>query len=942
MEDRLSGNWNRVRDIVSAAAELPEAEREAFVTKRCAGEEALLAEVTSLLAQIEAEGEGPFDVPAGERAANLFERAVADPELFDLSGQSAGPYQLVRRIARGGMGDVYLAERSDREFDRRVALKFVRPDAADARLFDRFRTEEQILAGLTHPGVARLYDGGLTEAGAPYFAMEYVEGEPITTYCDERNLGVEARLELFTEVCEAVAYAQQHLVVHRDLKPGNIFVNEDGRVKLLDFGIAKVLEPGHADATQTVTRILTPVYSAPEQLIGGRISTATDVYSLGVVLYELLTGRLPYKATTDRYLDLVKAICEEEPERPSTAVAAAVERDTITTLDRSTVIRRARRLKGDLDTIVLKGLRKEPSRRYPTAEAFLDDIRRYLHGLPVKARPDTAGYRTGKFVRRHKTGVAVTVCMFVMLAGAVAGLLGQQSVVRSERDSALRESEKLDEVVSLVTEMFHPTTISELQLSNWASNVRERFSERPELRAALLHTIGHLFYRIERYAEALELYEEALTDFRQGIRHPDKEEARALYSIGDAKWRILARNVAGNYHMIEDSDWEEVDSLLAAALRISNEVGNTNVGLDALWLRAVLRGSEARDSTFEHILTHYAGRLDSKDLCKAYRQRAFSTGRFDHPWQTVEERYDAALSHCTAAFGSESPVTSSLLGAYGSILRTAGEYERAETMLLDHVRLVRAFYPEGDSRLVMALRRLSWAKAAMRDFEQAASYMDEAVEAAKAYRGPRDSGFSNVVANAIVAAARMKRLAKDFAGADSLLAVLFREYPRGRGAHENFARAWISIDVGDFVAAEQDLRIAVERRKELNYADVAPLQMAFTLASHAHALSHIGEFEQTVRVAQEAIGFGWGGSIELLAAASIGRVYAAKGRFSEAAKFYGEALEQDPEIELDTPEINTEVRNLYERWGQPIPPNLKKRLDTTIVGNRQIRELNWK
>jgi tetratricopeptide (TPR) repeat protein/tRNA A-37 threonylcarbamoyl transferase component Bud32 len=333
------------------------------------------------------------------------------PAADAMEGRMIGHYRIVRRIGQGGMGAVFLALRADDEFRKRVALKLVRPGFDSGMVLERFRTERQTLAVLDHPNIVRLVDGGTTEDGLPYLVMDYVEGQTIDRYVHDRNLTVLERLKLFRDVCSAVHYAHQNLIVHRDLKPSNILVTADGTPKLLDFGIAKILRAeyaaGGAGLTQTSAQPLTLEYASPEQVLGQHITTASDVYSLGVLLFELLTGQLPYRFQTHTPLEVSKVICEQQPTAPSTVVRAAGLKGRDTDI--------GRQLKSDLDMIVLTALRKEPQRRYASAEQLSEDIRRYMDGRPVVACGDSVGYRMRKFVTRHKAGVAGAVAVLLIL-----------------------------------------------------------------------------------------------------------------------------------------------------------------------------------------------------------------------------------------------------------------------------------------------------------------------------------------------------------------------------------------------------------------------------------------------------------------------------------------------------------------------------------------------
>ena len=382
--DRLE----RIQDLFFAALEQPPEARAGFLDAAC-DDAALRRAVEAYLA---ADTDGAtflLDEP-------LVRLHAPEEELDEIEGRPVGPYRLRRLLGRGGMGAVYLAERED--VGRQVALKVVRGDLADPAARRRFELERRMLARLEHPHIARLYDAGVADDGTPYFAMELVDGVPLTDYCDRERLGLDARLHLIGQVGRAVQHAHQQFIVHRDLKPSNILVTPEGEVKLLDFGIAKALDEAGEESgelTGAGRRLLTPAYAAPEQRTGGPATAATDVYSLGVVLFELLTGKRPNASDEPT----------RAPSRPSTAVTETDATSTEAAAARRTTTKRlARRLRGDLDVVCLKALQPEPERRYPSAEAFVEDIKRHLAGLPVTARRDSVGYRLRKFVRRHQQG----------------------------------------------------------------------------------------------------------------------------------------------------------------------------------------------------------------------------------------------------------------------------------------------------------------------------------------------------------------------------------------------------------------------------------------------------------------------------------------------------------------------------------------------------------
>jgi serine/threonine protein kinase len=439
--------WQRVRPILESALELDPAGRTAFLDQACA-DRTVRNEVESLIASHEQAGTDVLN-PASSPTLNLDEETR-----FRLPpGKRIGAYEILEEIAVGGMGAVYRAVRADGQYKQQVALKIVRSELGAEFTASRFKNERQILASLSQPNIAKILDAGTTADGMPYFVMELVEGQRIDNYCDAHKLSTTERLDLFLQICSAVQYAHQHLVIHRDIKPGNILVNSDGVPKLLDFGIAKILESSSVDnqyeQTISLVRLLTPEYASPEQIKGEPITTASDVYSLGVVLYELLTGRAPYNAPTQTPHELSRAVCETEPERPSMAVLRkqlpanerqrkSADDSSLTAMREGSPEKLSRRLRGDLDNIVLMALRKEPQRRYASVEQFAQDIRRHLDHLPVIARKDTAAYRASKFITRHKVGVAVGALVTVALLSATGITIRQARIARAERARAER------------------------------------------------------------------------------------------------------------------------------------------------------------------------------------------------------------------------------------------------------------------------------------------------------------------------------------------------------------------------------------------------------------------------------------------------------------------------------------------------------------------------
>ncbi len=531
-----AARYSRIRELFNAAADLGPDERAALLEVQCLGDEALRREVELLLASdshSDTFGEHPvFAIPKNLVSGN-------DEE--EPTGRIFGAYQIIRQIGRGGLGAVYLAARADDEYRKEVAIKLIRRGLDTDDILRRFRNERQILAQLDHPNIARLLDGGTTDDGLPYFAMEYVKGETITAYCDLHRLRLRERLDLFRKVCAAVTYAHQNLVVHRDLKPSNILVASNGEPKLLDCGIAKLLSADdEVLLTQTAPglRAMTPDYASPEQIKGEKITTASDTYSLGVLLYELLTGRKPYRLTIATADELSRAVLEQNPERPST-----------------TVHPNQKSLRGDLDNIVLMALRKEPERRYASVGQFSEDVRRYLEGLPVVAHQDTVPYRATKFIQRHKVGVSAAIVIALTLLGGIIATAWQAKrateqarVVAQERDRARVETAKAERINTFLQNILgtssrrwinpnlarkQDTTIKEA-LDEASRRAEAELADQPEVLAAVLVSLATSYLGQSKH-ELAESHLRSALEIRRRVLGPEQQDtAINLTSLSEA------------------------------------------------------------------------------------------------------------------------------------------------------------------------------------------------------------------------------------------------------------------------------------------------------------------------------------------------------------------------------------------------------------------------
>ena len=551
--------WSRIEAILDEVMDLDAEVRTAVLDRACAGDAVLRAQVERLIAA-DTDAEQFLETPAMVYAAGLVEAASSQiqSEEREKPGDRIGPYSVVREIGHGGMGRVFLADRADGQFEQLVALKLVRSGQFGSEILGRFLRERQILARLQHPNIARLLDGGVTDDGRPYFAMEYVEGEPITTYCDGRGLDVRERLALFALVCDAVQYAHQNLVVHRDLKPSNTLVTSEGQVKLLDFGIAKVLHEEHEEpgGGPALTRFgggpMTPEYAAPEQVRGEAVTTATDVYALGALAYELLTGRGPHQLSSLTAAEVERAVTERDILRPSSAVGRGAPRrttgkagaeddgadgeiapETIAQARGTDRHRLRRQLRGDLDTIVMKALQKEPARRYASAGALVEDVRRYQAGLPIAARRDSVGYRTSKFVRRHAIGVTATMLVLLSLIGGLIGMAWQARV-------ASREAAKAREVSRFLSSLFavadparaNAADVTALDLLNrGATRIETELAGQPEVQGDMLLLVGRIYRELGVYDRAQPLLERALALRSAGEGRNTEAAAEAMAEL---------------------------------------------------------------------------------------------------------------------------------------------------------------------------------------------------------------------------------------------------------------------------------------------------------------------------------------------------------------------------------------------------------------------------
>ncbi|MGI8786569.1 MAG: protein kinase domain-containing protein [Pyrinomonadaceae bacterium] len=586
-------DWQNVKKIFLKALETPAPERARFVAENSGGNAEIIKEVESLLAAHELDA-GFIETPAVD-LASILSNTTANG-----AGKTFGNYKIVREIGRGGMGAVFLAERSDGEFSQQVAIKIIRQAIAESEIISRFKRERQILASLNHPNIAKLLDGGVSGDGLPFLAMEFIEGEAITKFAARENLNLEERLKLFLKVCAAVAYAHRNLIVHRDIKPSNIFVAKDGEPKLLDFGLAKLLDEnlsGDAAQTQTAFRALTPAYASPEQLKNEPITTASDIYSLGIVFYELLTGERPFHFEGKSLEEIIKTATQIEPPLPS-----AIHNSKLR-IPQSAI--RNPLLKGDLDNIALTALRKEPMRRYKSVEAFADDIERYLQGLPVAARPNTFKYRAEKFIKRHKVGVFAASLILLSLIGGIVVSIWQARQAQREKEKAESINAFLEQtlkyanpVLSSLRKNGKETTVDEV-LDEAARRLDNgEFSSQPEVKAELERTIAATYLGQGKYQLARKHLEQYVILLKglYGENHPKM-------IAGSIMWAELLFNKG------ETEEAEKTYRQFLPLMRIEHQKGSikTEILADALnqfaYLRRTQGDSREAETLFRETLT---------------------------------------------------------------------------------------------------------------------------------------------------------------------------------------------------------------------------------------------------------------------------------------------------------------------------------------------------
>ncbi len=829
--------WRIVGSIFDRVVDAATIDRDRLLDELCAADSSLRRDVEQLLA---ADVSGPsFDgsVDSARGVAAAEWASGVDGKTWQIH-ERIGPWRVLRELGRGGMGIVLLAERADGQFEQRAAVKLVKRGMDSDAVQARFLRERQILARLQHPHIARLLDGGIAEDGRPYFAMEYIDGEPILRYCAQCDLSIDARIRLFCDVCEAVQFAHGQLVIHRDIKPSNILVTANGEAKLLDFGIAKLLDDSHGGMTQTVDaqhRPLTPAYAAPEQIRGQPVSTATDIYSLGVVLFELLTGKRPFDLHDASNLDAVRNAMDSTTTTPLPSKVVDDARPA-----------HVRRLRGDLDTIVLTAIQRDPQRRYATVDAFSKDLQRFLHGQPISARRDSLGYRVSKFVDRHRFGVAAAVLGVAILLSALVVAVWQA------REKS-RQAVVSQQVTEFLVGIFRGADPSISRGANiTAQDLLDQGTERlrsdafveSDVRARLLNTIATTYTNLGLYDRALPIAQEALTLRRAESPRDDKDIAESLYELGHIN-RLKA-----DYATAEPLLRESLDLRRAVLPRDDPSVIQ---GLDDLGALQSSRGEfQAASENFGAAL-HLAEQHFGTDATETARYIDDYAANLDDLGKRQEALalYRRGLAIREKNLGpNDADVATSLINL-GTHLDDSGEYKISREMGERALKIRRQVYGPAHPLVGIAEVALAGIYISVRLFDEAENLAQDALSIFR--RGlpedhPKISETLNMLG--IIHVAR-----RDFAGAVPLM----------RETAERFRRT-LGVDHPDTLVAENNLAFALLRagmlsesetllRESLSRArkDDGQLLMVTARENLASTLEWENKTAEAVTISEEAV-----------------------------------------------------------------------------------------
>lgn len=727
--------WERVESILDQVLDLEQGEaRRAALAELCGDDPELRRQIEELLAATEVEND-LLDGAAIDAAPGLMKELgeTLDEKPEALEGRRLGSYRLLEVLGQGGMGVVYLAERADEQFEQRVAIKLMPRGYETAEMERRLRLERQILANLQHPNIAHLLDGQVTDEGFPFLVMEHIEGRPIDTYCREEQLDLEARLRLFLDVCAAVQYAHLSMVIHRDLKPNNILVTSSGDVKLLDFGIAKLTDPTVEGGVQdpTVFQPLTPAYASPEQISNQPVSASSDVYSLGVLLFQLLTGQAPFKLEGLSPSEVEAVVSERQSRAPSQAL------DSIEASGLALDEKQLRHLlSGDLDTIVLKALRKTPERRYSSAAELAADIQRYLDGQPIQARPSTWSYRAQKFTRRHRWGVATAAVVILLLITGMIGIAWQGRVAAQERDRAQLEARKAERVAGFLSGLFEAAnpftqgagqlTVQEL-LEIGDERIGRELSDEPQVRLELQEMIANSFNSLGESDRALAMVEAVVEERRVRLPDDDLGMAGALTSLAGihnakgeyVRGEALLREALALYAKTGAQDsydggvaWRYLAGVQGTKGQAEESEANYRRALE-IWRQVGDKEREAGD------LSNLAGQLEAQ-------------GRIDEALELKRE----TLVLLTDLYGPEHPIVATVRNNIAVTLHSRGEYKAAEDYYREAMEIQERLLGTGNPGTADSLTNLGRVLMDQDRYQDAEPYIRQATEIRQSHSEP--------------------------------------------------------------------------------------------------------------------------------------------------------------------------------------------------------------
>ncbi len=848
----------RAEALFAAAGDLDPAERRSFLERECDDAE-LRDYVLSLLDE-----RGPVESRIEATIVDAMTAVFSGDETDRYRGEKIGAYRVVRLLGSGGMGMVYLAERADGQFDQQVAIKLGRHRLVTPEAEGRLKSERQILADLDHPNIARLFDGGTTDDDVPYLVMEYVDGLPIDIYCDLHRVDVEGRLELFRTICEAVHYAHRNLIIHRDIKAANILVTDNGTPKLLDFGIAKLADT-QGTATDGLTRegavIMTPANAAPEQLSNGMVTTATDTYALGLLLYRLLAGLPPYSIEGISPAQFARRVCDEEPARPSQALqrqaaeadrgGSAIDRATVerTAFDRSTTVDKlVRRLRGDIDTIIMKALRKEPERRYESASALGTDIRLHLRSMPIVARSESWLYRAGRFVRRHYVAVTMSAIGALSLLAFSIVVVIQNQRIALERDTARAVSTMLEDIFKASDpSRARNADISAAEiLASGTERIAAELADQPALRATLTGTIGRVYFGPGKYEPSREMLEEAL--------------AIRLETLGEAHPDVGAARTDLAELLIRTGEYDRARQLLRDALAIAEtEHGEgsrqaaRNMYLLAEVNRAVGDFDEAERFARSSIATYASfGTQAGLELAEAKNLLARIL-QIRGDLQGTQDLLRDAIATLRDAEGEDHPYMAYYLQSLGVVLLSMNDLDGADVALAEATEVARRVLGEGHDLLAATLIDRGRVLHARGDHGQAIRFMREALELDKAAFGdvhPR-IGYDLIVTGFALFDNG------EYAEAESTFRRAQTVVEEALGADHQYAASALTGLGATLNATEraEEATPLLERALQIRLRDYAPdhALVAATRTEYADSLARTGQIDEAERLLQESL-----------------------------------------------------------------------------------------